>query len=350
MTTYLHTCEGTDAEAITTGNAPAGSSNFSSVTIGTSATLEYDTAVKLHGTSSIKVAAPVAGSAGRSFAYWSYDASVRKCVSRMYLYLGAAPAATSHVMSMCSGAVRQAQTAISTARAVVLQDSGGTTKVGPVLSLDTWYRLEQVVDEDALTFKTYIYDGEGLSPIDVVDFTSPTFTANLSTSFLGKFGTGSSDSAGPFWMDSLKVVTGATELIGPEVLPLLDFTAASGSGWSAVPSGTLIAALSDDDDATYAQTTDSPSGLTLDSTLPALATPSGDLLVRVRAHRNGATSGSLVPTLRDGSTTVATASTITLGPSMTAYLVTFPAASISGVTPTKWAAGTLVVRLAATAA
>ena len=129
----------------------------------------------------------------------------------------------------------------------------------------------------------------------------------------------------------------------------LSFAGANATGWTAT-GGTALATLSDVDEGTYVTSQVNPSAQALDLTLQPIEAPAGDFTVAVRAARVLSSSGSIVPTLRDGTTTVATASTITLTESPTDYIVTFPAAAISGVPAAKWQAGSLVVRLAATAA
>jgi hypothetical protein len=129
----------------------------------------------------------------------------------------------------------------------------------------------------------------------------------------------------------------------------LTFPTVDATGWT-VTGASAQAALADSDDATYVTSSASPSGQTIDLTLQPIETPTGDLTVSVRASRIDATSASIVGTLRDGGTTVATAATVNPGTSPGNLTVTFPQGNISGVTEAKWRAGTLVVRLAVTAA
>lgn len=129
----------------------------------------------------------------------------------------------------------------------------------------------------------------------------------------------------------------------------LTFSTVDATGWT-LTGASAQGALSDSSDATYVTSAVSPTGQNLDLTLQPIETPAGDLTVQVRTSRIDATSASIVGTLRDGGTTVATAATVNPGTSAGNVTVTFPAANISGVTEAKWRSGTLVVRLAVTAA
>jgi hypothetical protein len=85
---------------------------------------------------------------------------------------------------------------------------------------------------------------------------------------------------------------------------------------------------------------------TIEATLAPMTAPTGDFLCMIRLALPSAGSASGVPTLRDGATVVSTGNTLTqTTTAVTGQVITFLAASISGVTSAKWAAGTLVVRL-----
>lgn len=111
----------------------------------------------------------------------------------------------------------------------------------------------------------------------------------------------------------------------------------------------VIEVLGDGSDLTYLTSAVGPVSQTFDLTLEPINPPAGDFVVTVRAARIDAVSASIVGTLRDGATVVATAATVNPANTVGNLTVTFTAASIAGVTTQKWAAGTLVVRLAATA-
>ena len=129
----------------------------------------------------------------------------------------------------------------------------------------------------------------------------------------------------------------------------LTFPTVVATGWTAI-GGTAQAALADTSDATLITSPTTPTSSPVDVTLQPIETPTGDLTVTVRADRTGgATSASIVATLRDGATVIATAATINPTGTTSDLTATFLAANISGVTQAKWRAGTLVVRLAVTA-
>lgn len=148
-------------------------------------------------------------------------------------------------------------------------------------------------------------------------------------------------------MDRLRI-DDAAEPAGVQVP--LSFGSVTATGWSAT-GGSAIGVLSDTDDATFLTSPTAPSGSVTDLVLPPVEPPAGDLPVTLRASRVDASSGSVAVTLRDGSTTVATATvTGTIGTSLSNLTATFAAANISSVTTAKWRAGTLVVRASWTTA
>lgn len=162
-------------------------------------------------------------------------------------------------------------------------------------------------------------------------------------------GATSSSAATSTWNQSAERLVFAVNVSAAPPAETLTFPTVDATGWT-VTGASAQAALADTDDATYVTSAVSPSGQTLDLTMQPIETPAGDLTVSVRAARVNATSASIVGTLRDGGSTVATAATVNPGASAGDLTVTFAAGDISGVTEAKWRAGTLVVRLAVTAA
>jgi hypothetical protein len=126
----------------------------------------------------------------------------------------------------------------------------------------------------------------------------------------------------------------------------ISFTAVDLVSGTVAVGGSALAAESDASDATY---TESVTGGISDRTLPSIQPPAGNLVVTLRTLRSGGTSGTYTVTLRDGGTTVATATAAPASPGTSAgdQVFTFSAASISGVTQAKWASGTLKVRAVA---
>lgn len=128
------------------------------------------------------------------------------------------------------------------------------------------------------------------------------------------------------------------DAIGQVTFPTVDLV----SGATAV-GGSASAVLSDTNDATYIA-----DGI-VDLTLPRVEPIVGDLEVTIRDSRGiDAPVGELGLTLRDGATTVATATVDPASASATPgdRVVTFPAAAISSVSDAKWLAGTLKIRSA----
>lgn len=125
----------------------------------------------------------------------------------------------------------------------------------------------------------------------------------------------------------------------------------SSTGFTAT-GGTMLAVVTDSSDTSYAATSNNPSGLIFDAQLPGIVTPVGDLIVRPKAYKLAATSGSIVGTLyqNNGTTLVSTAASASVPDTTAKYLnVVFPASDLSGVTSAQWAAG-MRLKLSVTAA
>jgi hypothetical protein len=132
--------------------------------------------------------------------------------------------------------------------------------------------------------------------------------------------------------------------------PAVPFAAVeTGGGWT-VTGPSAQEALADSDMATLITSPNDPTAATRNMTLPPITPPDGDLKVIVEADRVGATSASVSATLLDGATVVATAPAANIPVIAGDVTLTFPAASLTGVTEAKWWAGTLVVRYSFTAA
>ncbi len=142
-----------------------------------------------------------------------------------------------------------------------------------------------------------------------------------------------------------------TDWIGPDasLAAQLTVSATGTTGWTPTGGANGTVVTSDTDDATYIESSSSPSSLVLDFTLPPIATPGGDLFFYTRMYLQSASSGTVTPTLRDGTTTVATGVAMAPPSAVDDVAFRFDAADIAGVAGSKWSAGTLVVRLSVTA-
>jgi hypothetical protein len=218
MTLYLHTGEGTDAVAITTSNAPGGSNNWAGVTKNATATNEYDTAQYMHGSSSILLASPTTGT-DRAYFRWDYTAQ-SAVAARVYARFSAWPTTSSQsfIVFNTSGSTRIASVALTTSGYLLAQDSTASTVASSgTVALDTWHRIEAVVDRGASTVTVRRYVGESTSIADSATFSAANLTpGDIGMTVFGKFST--SGTIPSFWFDSLKVSTGSTSWIGPEVV------------------------------------------------------------------------------------------------------------------------------------
>lgn len=350
MAVYTYSGNGTDGTTITTTGAPSGSWNWTYRTLDASCTLEFDSAQAAHGTASMLVNT-VTGS--RAFGVFNFTGS-DQVMFRGYFRWSALSSTNQTFVSINNGSsVRIAALTLDTSNRVCVQDNTSNVTTGSAVSLNTWYRMELKVDRTNTVLTGWVYEGESAVPAQTISFTTPSLgSVNIAQLVVGKYNT--SNQMGPMWADSLEVRTGTTTLIGPEASSSpLSCTAVTASGWSAT-GGTAIAVLSDTSDTTYITSGDNPSSSTVDLTLPPLSTPAGDLRVLLRGYKTGASSGTVVGTLRNGGSTVSTAATQQIPDSLTGsggnlWLV-FPAADISGIGSSTWSAGTLVVRATITAA
>jgi len=113
---------------------------------------------------------------------------------------------------------------------------------------------------------------------------------------------------------------------------------ASSTGWTAT-GGTVQAVLADTSSATYVTSPGNPTGALIDGTLQPMTPPAAEqpLVVRLRGNKTGASTGSIVVKLYDGTTLRATQTVASVPNSEADMVVTFPAASITAIT--SWATG-----------
>ncbi len=211
---------GTNGAALATGQAGAGETAWSSVSV-LAGTLTYDTTQEMRGTLAAKL---VAGNSN-AYAQWTLTAH-RQGAWRHYVYSSAAPAAnTAHVWFGNS------------ANAVVLQisrNAAGTIKVArssgvalwtstATLPLNQWVRLELAYNVHPttssltqLSFAAYL--GDSTTPITGLHTggwitVDPTTTTEIDRVRLGKYDTAANSDT--LWMDDAAHSDTATGLLGP---------------------------------------------------------------------------------------------------------------------------------------
>lgn len=221
------------------------------------------------------------------------------------------------------------------------------------LALNQWHRVAVLISPNngAGVLRVRIYSGAQLhSTTPTEDSGNITATALVTSLNNVRMGTASVDATLTYAIDRVRgddaAEPGPLLLTGP-----LTFQAATATGWVST-GGPALDVLSDADDGTYLTSSANPSGLVLGPlVLHPIEAPVGDFVVTVRASRVDASSASLVGTLRDaGGAVLATAAPVNPGTTVGDLAVTFPAASIAGVSQEQWRSGALRVQLAATAA
>lgn len=123
------------------------------------------------------------------------------------------------------------------------------------------------------------------------------------------------------------------------------------TGWTNVGgAASLVAAMADASDATFARSPNNPTSSPLVGDLP-ISKPSagGDVTVTLRLRRTNSTSGSVVVKLLEGAAVRSTKTISTLTSSFADYQVVFPAADLAAIADTSWGVS-VAVRVEATAA
>lgn len=126
-------------------------------------------------------------------------------------------------------------------------------------------------------------------------------------------------------------------------LAFLPAVAITATGWTVIgPGGDPLVALSNSNDSDRV-TIEDPVDAVIELIAPPLMVPDQDFQVRFRGRRRDGTSGNVVGRLYTGATLRATSSLVTLP--VTSYdwgHVTFPLASLSGISSSNWQAGVRV--------
>lgn len=217
MAVLLHTCEGTDGVAVTTANAPGGSNNWAEVVRNATATNEFDTAQRMHGSSSILLASPTTGT-DRCYVRWGFTAAGQVAV-RAYFRFSGLPSTSQNIIALNNAShTRVAALSYTQTGYLLVQDSTATTQASSgTVPLDAWQRIEVVVDRTGGTVTARRYVGESTSIADSATLTGANLTpGDIAMTVLGKYS--SSGTFPSFWLDSAKVSTGTTAWIGPEVV------------------------------------------------------------------------------------------------------------------------------------
>lgn len=138
------------------------------------------------------------------------------------------------------------------------------------------------------------------------------------------------------------ILTNTAAIVGPTTTTLFP-TAITAPSWTQNGSS-LLSSLTDQTDATYAESPANPSAYPMTVNLGRLVKPTTTFICKIRGYRTAGTAGSLAVTLVDGATTVSTATvTGSLGTVLGDLTATFPANEVAAITEAKWNAGTLKV-------
>lgn len=349
MVTLVNDAEGTGTATVGSG----GTNGWDSVDTVAPGTVTYDTTTKKFGTSSLKLFS--GATAGNAYVRWTTSLGTlgTSLWGRTYFMPNEQGINAARIFSILTDGP---SLRFITGGLLRLYNSGGST-IGTsttVLTASQWSRIEFGFVKGSATATA---DGTGEVRIYTnPDSTTPTETLGPFTFATGvtwsdmRWGqSGTSVANSTHWHDSLSISEAGW--IGPVSTGVpLTFPTVDATGWT-VTGTDAQSALADASDLTYLTSGINPSAQPLPLTLPAMETPVGDLVVTIRVARIGnSTSGSVVATLMDGATTVATSNTVTPATSAGDVTLTFLAANISSVTQAKWRAGTLVVRPTFTAA
>lgn len=221
-----NTCETGIAagSAVTAGNSDDGTAGTAFQTSkGATSTINYSDTKVANGTRSHRYTVAASESAFLQFPL--PEATHLDIVVRTYLYLESTPSASSaigQVRNVSNVAIADFQ--ISSTRALVVRDAALTTMTGwsggsaPVLSLDTEYRLEYILQVGTTVsngrIRVYLYAGDSTSPIATLD-TGTTVNLGTEAIMLVRFGRAfTSTSAATFVIDEYVAQNGTT-LVGP---------------------------------------------------------------------------------------------------------------------------------------
>jgi hypothetical protein len=336
---------GTDVSTLNSADPNA----FTSVNPGVGGTIKYSTAQKFYGTSSIEFV-PASGVA--CYADWvTIPGATNDFTFRGLVYFTGLPSTNAPVLNIRSSGG-------GTSIANLLLGSDGKLRVGSdvsgssdistgTITVNQWYDISILLSNNhggtADTFTLNVRDP--LTGASDAALSMALTGKNFGTSILGTIRLGrilaSGTMAASYWQWISATTANAVEEAeaGPTWIPL---SSVVGSTGYTATGGSPIAVISDGSDSTYLTTSNNPTNLELDTALPGITTPVGDLILRAKAYKLGATSGSLVAKLyqSDGTTLVATAASVSPADTTAKWLnIVFPSSGISGVTSTQWASG-----------
>jgi hypothetical protein len=229
MTTFSHSCEGTDETTITTTAPADGSTNWSTITPkGTTGFYVYDTAQAITGSSSIRIGSTAA--ADRAIMQWTISPTVDTLSVRFYAYLQE-PVGNTGVFfaAQTTGSARVAAISITTEGTTpgggylnVTDAAGSTQGSTSELTYNHWYRFEIVINRTTPSCVVNVFDGHGTTAIMTV--TKSAFDPGTTSIDRVVFGKYSTNSTHTLWMDSIKAVTASTTPIGPEASGAAHYT------------------------------------------------------------------------------------------------------------------------------
>lgn len=255
----------------------------------------------------------VQGTGTKAFFSWT-GLSATQISTRHYIRFPAAPTVDVQIFTVRNSTAFMASLNLTTTRTIAVRSGDGVLLyTSPALAVDTWYRLEAAFEAgaSATTGKVWFayYALDSTTPVATM-FTST--NANVGTTPFTSVNIGKLSTTGNYdaYIDSLKVDTATTALLGPNISAVATVRPAAvvtnGGTWANVGgAANMAAALADELDTSYATTGATPSNaeitFSLDGTLNT-----GPVVVKVRADIDTAVAGTIVVDLLQTSTVVAT--------------------------------------------
>lgn len=214
---FTNNAEGTDG-ALVTISSTTGGTQWDTIVRGTTGILEYDTAQKISGSTSIKFGSTA--DADRGHVLWSSFSpnTTQKMVARFYAYFTSFKTNNTFFSVQEADSTRVMSLALQQDGVLFMDDtsSDAAVRCAGTLSFGTWYRFEVLIDLTVpiLTVKTYLGHGTTHDPTLSISITPATATDLIERVMFGKYSTAANSNCW-FWLDEMAVSTDITTPIGP---------------------------------------------------------------------------------------------------------------------------------------
>jgi hypothetical protein len=202
--------EGTDASTITTGDTGSGDP-FDGVTIGVGNSVEYDTAVRLHGKASARVFTDTNNNGNF---YWSLLEEPERFYVCIYSRLTTVGSLL-RIVYFLQGNNSMGGARFNTSRVLAMLDDAGAVITGSTFTtipnLGEWFRLEVYIEPATGGWELRLFTGadlESATPTESKSGTGASFTSG-GTLIANRVRFGSVGNAHEFYIDSAAVSTGS---------------------------------------------------------------------------------------------------------------------------------------------